>query len=133
MIRKHFRFKRVVLGGLAFAAFAAPVAEARHIDAGGSPVTPVVTQITSEHSFQTPTLTQLQPSVVTSERSYGAPGPDPSYAPLVVSSTSSDKFNWQDAGIGASVAFGITLLLLTAVALGRRSRSGLDRPGLTSA
>ncbi len=147
MIRKHFRFKRVALG-LAFAAFAAPVAQASHIDAGGAPVSGATTQITSEHSLQAPTLTQLQveglrlqamadayrqPSVVTSERSYGAPGPDPSYAPLVVSSTSSGKFNWQDAGIGASIAFGIALLLLTAVTLGRRSRSGLDQPGLTSA
>ena len=138
MIRKHFRFKRLFIG-LAFAAFAAPTAQAAtyYVDAGPVPVSRATTvlQIRSEHSLQRPALTQLQvqPSVVTSERSYGAPGPDPSYAPLVVSSTSSGSFNWQDAGIGASIAFGVALVLLTAVALGRRSRSGLDQPGITSA
>jgi hypothetical protein len=41
-----------------------------------------------------------------------------------VSTTSvSDGFNWSDAGIGASISFGAALLLLTAVGLGRRSRS----------
>ena len=35
----------------------------------------------------------------------------------------SDGFNWGDAGIGASVAFGIGLMLLMAVVLGRRFRS----------
>jgi hypothetical protein len=41
-------------------------------------------------------------------------------------STSQSAFNWGDAGIGASVSFGLVLLLLTALALGRRSR---QRPG----
>ena len=35
----------------------------------------------------------------------------------------SDPFNWSDAGIGASVAFGAALMLLMAVILGRRFRS----------
>ena len=43
----------------------------------------------------------------------------------------SDGFNWSDAGIGASVAFGATLLLLMAVVLGRR-RPGSRPPGLAS-
>ena len=34
--------------------------------------------------------------------------------------TSQSGFDWGDAGIGASVAFGALLLLLTVVALGRR-------------
>ena len=117
MFRKHFRFKRLALG-LAFAAFALPVTSAAaasyYVDGGPAPVS----------------LSTAAPSIVTSERSYGAPGPSPLYSPLVVQTKSSDGFNWQDAGIGASIAFGITLLLLTAVALGRRSRSGLDQPGL---
>ena len=38
-------------------------------------------------------------------------------------SVSDGGFNWSDAGIGASVSFGAALLLLTAIGLGRRSRS----------
>jgi hypothetical protein len=45
--------------------------------------------------------------------------------------SASDGFNWSDAGIGASVAFGATLLLLMAVVLGRR-RAGSRPPGLAS-
>ena len=41
----------------------------------------------------------------------------------LTTSVSDGGFNWSDAGIGASVAFGAALLLLTAVGLGRRSRS----------
>jgi hypothetical protein len=37
--------------------------------------------------------------------------------------TSSNGFNWSDAGIGAAVAFGAALMLLMAVVLGRRFRS----------
>lgn len=40
-----------------------------------------------------------------------------------VQTTQGDGFKWSDAGIGASVAFGVALMLLTAVALGRRNRS----------
>ena len=127
MIRKHFRFKRLVIG-LAFAAFAAPAAQAAsyYVDGGPVPVSQSSTalQIRSEHSLGTPTLTALQQSAAISERSFGVPGPSPSYSPVLVSSRS-DGFNWQDAGIGASVAFAIALLLVTAVALGRRNRSGL--------
>lgn len=45
--------------------------------------------------------------------------------PITQASTTSvsDGFNWSDAGIGALVSFGAALLLLTAVGLGRRSRS----------
>jgi hypothetical protein len=41
----------------------------------------------------------------------------------VTTSVSDGGFNWSDAGIGASVSFGAALLLLTAIGLGRRSRS----------
>jgi hypothetical protein len=45
------------------------------------------------------------------------------YPVSVVQATTSDGFNWSDAGIGASVAFGAALMLLLAVVLGRRFRS----------
>jgi hypothetical protein len=45
-------------------------------------------------------------------------GPNP-----VVQTASSSGFDWSDAGIGALVAFGAALMLLTAVVLGRRHRS----------
>jgi hypothetical protein len=41
----------------------------------------------------------------------------------VTQATSSNGFNWSDAGIGAAVAFGAALMLLMAVVLGRRFRS----------
>jgi hypothetical protein len=45
------------------------------------------------------------------------------YSVPVVQTTMSDGFNWSDAGIGASIAFGAALMLLMAVILGRRFRS----------
>ena len=42
---------------------------------------------------------------------------------VVQTSSSSDGFNWSDAGIGAAIAFGVALMLLMAVVLGRRFRS----------
>ena len=140
MFGKHFRIRRLVLG-LAFAAFAAPAAQASTgylVDGGPAPVSRVSTsvQIRTEHSAATITplqadglrlqaianaYTAQQAAIATSERSYGVPGPDPSLVSQVVSSTSRG-FDWRDAGVGASSAFGIALLLLIAVALGRRNQ-----------
>ena len=102
-------------------------------------------EITSEHSVATITplqadglrwsamakfYAQNQPTVVVSERSNGVKGPDPSLVPQLVSvSATSSGFDWEDAGIGASTAFGIALLLVTGVALARRR----DQGRLTSA
>lgn len=47
--------------------------------------------------------------------------------------SSSTSFNWNDAGVGASIAFGIALLLVLSVAIGRRRHSRSDRTGLASA
>lgn len=74
---------------------------------------------------------------VRSENSFGAPGPSAGGAqgPVAVQTatvSSSSGFDWNDAGIGAAVAFGIALLLVTAVAVGRRFRH-TDRTGLASA
>lgn len=187
MFRKHFRIRRLVLG-LAFAAFAVPVAPAAaaslstFVDDGVAPVSfsstatsqpsylryhevgaPVATgpEIRSENAMRASTVTPLdiqfvnairastvtplqadglrwnamadaylrnQPSVAVSERSNGVKGPDPSLVPQLVSATSTG-FDWQDAGIGASTAFGIALLLVAGVALARRH----DHGRLTSA
>jgi hypothetical protein len=146
MIRKHFRLKKIALG-LAFAALVvAPTAQARValVDghAGAISYTAVDHQrIASEISVQSG-VPQLQveglrwqamadayqaQSPVRSENSFGAPGPSLAGAtgPQVVaaSGTTSDGFNWSDAGIGASIAFGAALMLLLAVVLGRRFRS----------
>jgi hypothetical protein len=145
MIRKHFRLKRIALG-LAFAAVVVvPTAQARValVDGHPAPVsyTAVAHPIASEISVQSG-VPQLQveglrwqamadayqaQSPVRSENSFGAPGPSLAGAtgPQVVAaaSTTSDGFNWSDAGIGASVAFGAALMLLMAVVLGRRFRS----------
>ena len=82
MIRKHLRFKRLVLGFafvVAIAAFSAPAVQAKPITA-----------------------------------------------------RTDNGFNWSDAGIGASFVFGGALVLLTALALGRRYRSRFDRSGLAT-
>ena len=146
MIRKHFRLKKIALG-LAFAALVvAPTAQARValVDGHAAPVsyTAVAHQpIASEISVQS-RVPQLQveglrwqamadayqaQSPVRSENSFGAPGPALAGATgpqvLAAASTTSDGFNWSDAGIGASVAFGVALMLLLAVVLGRRFRS----------
>jgi hypothetical protein len=162
MSRKHFRIRRLVLG-LAFAAFAVPVAPAAaaslstFVDGKAAPVSfqstattqasylryhevgfPVGTgpQIRSENAATASTVTPLQadgmrwnamadaylrgqPSIAVSERSNGVKGPDPSLVPQLATATSTG-FDWQDAGIGASTAFGILLLLVTGVALARR-------------
>jgi hypothetical protein len=146
MIRKHFRLKRIALG-LAFAAvIVVPTAQARVAAVGGhaAPVSYTAVErqpIASEISVQSPGYqlgveglrrqamahaSQAQPPV-RSENSFGAPGPGLAGAtgPQIVAtaSTTSDGFNWSDAGIGASIAFGAALMLLIAVVLGRRFRS----------
>jgi hypothetical protein len=155
MFRKHFRIRRLVLG-LAFAAFAAPTAQAAGTFVDGGPV-PVSRDTTSSqlsylryHNVGGPAAPakvitplqadgmrwqamadayrQQQASVAISERSFGVPGPDPSLVPQVVSATS-NSFDWQDAGIGASTAFGVALLLVIAVAIMRRNQHS----GLTNA
>ena len=70
-----------------------------------------------------------QATAAISERSNGVPGPDPSLVPQQVVSVTSNSFDWQDAGIGASTAFGVALLLVIAVAIIRRNQ----HTGLTSA
>jgi hypothetical protein len=154
MFRKHFRFKRLVLG-FAFAAVLVPVAPAgavslsTFVDGGPAPVSNVTassSEIRSEHARSVATLTalqadglrltamaqryqQLQPREAFSERSYGVPGPDPSLVPQVITASTSSSFDWTDAGIGASTVFVAALLLGIGIALTRRNQHA----GLTSA
>jgi hypothetical protein len=147
MLRKHFRIRRIIIG-LAFAALAAPAtasAAGTFVDGGPVPVSRVSTpaQIRTEHSATTITPLQAdglrwqaaaniyarqQAQQATSERSNGVAGPNPSLVPQVVLSTSS-SFDWRDAGIGASTAFGVALILVIGVALIRRNQHA----GLTQA
>ena len=110
-------------------------------------IAPNATPITSENSAQPLSRLQVEAmrlqaiadayqslAPVRSENSSGAGGPNSIHAtaPQMSASVSasSDPFSWNDAGIGASVAFGAALLLLISVFMGRRNR---DRTGLASA
>jgi hypothetical protein len=153
MIRKQFRLKRVLLG-LAFALVAAPTAQAYTglmVD-GPTPGIQSQPSVASEISVQPKPLSQLQiqamrldamaaayqsKSPVRSENSFGVPGPSVGGAQgpvsvATVSTAGSNGFNWDDAGIGASVAFGAALLLLLSVALGRRYYTRSDGSNLAS-
>jgi hypothetical protein len=141
MIRKHFRLKRIALG-LAFAAVVvAPTAQARValVDGHAAPVSYTAVErqpIASEISVQSG-VPQLQVEGLRWQamaKAYETPGITAAGAALsnakhnaypvsVVQTTTSDGFNWSDAGIGASVAFGAALMLLMAIVLGRRFRS----------
>ena len=142
MIRKHFRFKRFALG-LAFAAVVVvPTAQARvAIDGPAPPVSYTVVErqpIASEISVQSgvPQLQVEGQRWQAMAKAYeNSPGITAAGAALsnakhtaypvsvVQTTTSSEPFNWSDAGIGASIAFGAALMLLMAVVLGRRFRS----------
>jgi hypothetical protein len=142
MIRKHFRIRRLVLG-LAFAAvFAVPVAQATpnvygptaEIQSGLTVVsdaylTTEVSPYEMRGTHVVPSgMTMTPTSVVRSENSFGAPGPSAGGAvgpQSVATASATSSFDWNDAGIGAAGALGVALLLVTAVMLGRRHRTGL--------
>ena len=148
MIRKHFRLKRIALGLALATAVVAPTAQAAVYVDGPTPgvqagyIRAAAHQpIASEMSVQSP-VSQLKVEgmrwmAMANQYYRNRPGITAAGAALAnqkhsaypvpttqVSTTSvSDGFNWSDAGIGASISFGAALLLLTAVGLGRRSRS----------
>jgi hypothetical protein len=113
MFRKHFRFRRLVIG-LAFAALAVPVTPAlgaslTFVDGGPMPVSVAP-------------VTTAPPAYL---RYHQAGVPATAGAPAV---SSSDGFNWTAVGIGASSVFGAVLLLGLAVAITRRNQhTGLTR------
>lgn len=149
MIRKHFRLKRIALGLALATAVVAPTAQAAVYVDGPTPgiqagyIRAAAHQpIASEMSVQSP-VNMLKVEgmrwMAMANQYQNRPGitaagaalanqkhsalPVPITQALTTSVSESDGFNWSDAGIGASVAFGAALLLLTAVGLGRRSRT----------
>jgi hypothetical protein len=140
MIRKHFRFKRMILGlavGFAIAAVTAPVVSAMRVDGatGGAQASSekygtldpwaynVIHQSTQTNVAPAGKYGQLDPWAYTViHRS----------SPSVVTARPDNGFNYSDAGVGAAISFGAAILLLTAVALGRRYRSRFDRSGLAT-
>jgi hypothetical protein len=140
MIRKHFRFKRMILGlavGFAIAAVTAPVVSAMRVDGatGGAQVSSGKYGTLDPWAYNV--IHQSTQANVTSAGKYGQLDPW-AYtvihrsSPSVVTVRPDNGFNYSDAGIGASISFGAALLLLTAVALGRRYRSRFDRSGLAT-
>lgn len=147
MIRKHFRLKRIALGLALATAVVAPTAQAAVYVDGPTPGVQAGyiraashQKIASEMSVQSP-VSQLKvegmrwqamakqyenmPGITAAGAALANQKHSAYPVPITQASTtsSSDGFNWSDAGIGAVVAFGAALLLLTAVGLGRRSRS----------
>jgi len=143
MIRKYFRLRRRLVVGLALAALTAvPVAQATtnrsapHDPALESALTSNGSQgieVVSENGQTQATADAYrEPTLITTENSYGASEPSPTQAPVLAVS-SPGGFDWADAGIGASIGFGAVLVLLASVVVGRRTRSRFDQTGLTSA
>jgi hypothetical protein len=139
MIRKHFRFKRLVLGFafvVAIAAFSAPAVLAKPTS-GNGPLDPWAYSVIHRSTQPKPISNRSVQANVVSAGKYGPLDPW-AYAvihrssPTVVTARPDNGFEYSDAGIGASVFFGAALLLLTAVALGRRYRSRFDRSGLAT-
>jgi len=135
MIRKHLRLKRFVLGlavGFAIAAVSAPAVMAKPTS-GDGPLDPWAYNVIHAST---------QATVVPGMRYSAVSGPlgiraYQSFAGITPSAQhrvrAQSGFDWGDAGIGALVMFGVALLLLTSVALGRRSRSRIgDRSGLAT-
>jgi len=140
MIRKHFRFKRMILGlavGFAIAAVTAPVVSAMRVDGatGGAQASSGKYGTLDPWAYNV--IHRSTQATVAPAGKYGQLDPW-AYtvihrsSPAVVTARTANGFNWSDAGIGASVSFGAALLLLTAVALGRRYRSRFDRSGLAT-
>ena len=149
MIRKHFRLKKIALG-LAFAAVVVPTAQARVVIDSAPVSQGTAIKLTGAALVNAPApvsqavqapLSRLQVEGMRWEamaRQYESrPGITAAGAalsnakhtayPVPVTQTqtaTSDGFNWSDAGIGALVAFGAALMLLTAFVLTRRNRSG---------
>ena len=140
MIRKHFRFKRMILGlavGFAIAAVTAPVVSAMRVDGatGGA-------QASSEkygtldpwayNVIHRSTQTNVAPAGKYGQLDPWAYTVIHQSSPSLVTARPNNGFDYGDAGIGASISFGAAILLLTAVALGRRYRSRFDRSGLAT-
>ncbi len=162
MIRYHRRSRRKVrrlVLGLAFAAvaaFAVPLAQAKHLSAPQSvqqrhaaaanlqvagPTSAGVyadgLRLTAmARAYQDPAAQASRPTpfqlhveglrwtaMAKAYEQAGVSGPMASTGRATV--TASRGFDWRDAGIGAAVAFGVALMLVTGVAVARHNRTGL--------
>jgi len=131
MIRKHFRLKQIALG-LAFAAVVVPTAQARVIiDGYAAPVSytavahqPIASTIklTGAALVTAPARVTAAPAAIKLTGAALVNAPVPASHITSAGTASSSSVNWSAVGIGASVSFAALLLLLTAVALGRRNR-----------
>ena len=131
MIRKHFRLKQIALG-LAFAAVVVPTAQARVvIDGYAAPVSytavahqPIASTIklTGAALVNAPARVTAAPAAIKLTGAALVNAPVPASHITSAGTASSSSVNWSAVGIGASVSFAALLLLLTAVALGRRNR-----------
>jgi hypothetical protein len=147
MMRNHFRVTRLVLGlafGLAIAALGASVVQAKPIS-GYGPLDPWAYALI-HRSAQTDVVPAAKTGpldawayAVIHRNSAGSIVPSDVRDHRLVAqliqadrSTAQSAFNWGDAGIGASVSFGLVLLLLTAIAVGRRHRQRPSRSGLAT-
>ena len=131
MIRKHLKLRKLVVGtavGLAIAAISAPAVLAKPTS-GYGPLDPWAYSVIHRSSQATPANYSAVsgPLGVRGYQSFAGITPRQS-----VTVTSQSGFNWGDAGIGASVAFGALLLLLTVVALGRRYGPRITRSGFAT-
>lgn len=140
MIRKHFRFKRFVLGlalGLVVAAVAAPMALSKPVSSdtlnGGLDPWAVSVVYKSTHPSTTQAVDTgpLDPwaySLVYQSRYIGSATAGDT---AVRVSNPSTGFDFTDAGIGAAVSLAIAVILLGMVAVGLRHRR-IDRSGLAT-
>ena len=140
MIRKHFRFKRIILGlavGFAIAAVTAPVVSAMRVDGATGGAQASSEKYGSLDPWAYNVIHRSTQAKVAPAGKYGQLDPWAytvihQSSPSVVTARPANGFDYSDAGIGASISFGAAILLLTAVALGRRYRSRLDRSGLAT-
>ena len=134
MIRKHFRLKRIALGLALATAVVAPTAQAAVYVDGPTPgvqagyIRAAAYQLKVEgmrwmamaNQYQNRPGITAAGAALANQKHTALPVP---ITQALTSSVSDGGFNWSDAGIGAVVSFGAALLLLTAIGLGRRSRS----------
>jgi hypothetical protein len=126
MTRKHYRIVSALVVALVGTAIAAPAAGARPVDQVQVRLNPDEQTLIAAASQE---ATQASPVRPNPDQLGGAPRYLPAQQlaeltrPQVVQATSGSGFDWGDAGIGAAVMFGLTMVGVgTAVVLNARRR-----------